>query len=233
MLAPPDPGVVDVPQLRTLILRIPLAELVPEREHPLLRPGLLLVSPRPAEHRIELVALDRIQQCRGLQPVATRPPAGFLGDPARVDGFLHRRHHQPGARLGHPAVPELQHLREVVPGVHVHDRKRDPGRPERPLGQREHNEGVLAAREQQHRPLELGSHLAHDVDRLGFEHIKLRRQVIRAGVGHQNCSPCAVVALKDWGTWPPFIAAAIPPSSLGASSTGQMRISGSVGSGWL
>jgi hypothetical protein len=32
---------------------------------------------------------------------------------------------------------------------------------------------VLAAREQQHRPFELGRHLAHDVDGLGLEHIEL------------------------------------------------------------
>ena len=43
------------------------------------------------------------------------------------------------------------------------------GRPERLLGQVQHDDRVLAAGEQQRGPLELGRHLADDVDRLGLE----------------------------------------------------------------
>ena len=56
---------------------------------------------------------------------------------------------------------------------------------ERPLGQREHDDRVLAAGEQQHRPLELGRHLAHDVDGLGLEHVELGQQVVGTRQGHQ------------------------------------------------
>src|SRR5881628_1561126 len=52
------PRVVQAPQLGPLVLRVPLAELVAEREHALLRPGLLLVAPRAAEQGIEAVLLD-------------------------------------------------------------------------------------------------------------------------------------------------------------------------------
>ena len=83
VLAHADPGVVDVPQLGALVLRVPLAELVAEREHPLLGPGLLLVPAGAAEHRVEPVLLDRVEQGGGLQPVTAGPPAGLLGDPAR------------------------------------------------------------------------------------------------------------------------------------------------------
>jgi hypothetical protein len=55
-----------------------------------------------------------------------------------------------------------------VAGVDVHHRERDAGRPERLLGQVQHDDGVLAAREQQHRALELGGDLADDVDGLGL-----------------------------------------------------------------
>ena len=47
---------------------------------------------------------------------------------------------------------------------------------ERLLRQPQQHRRVLADRVEHHRPLELGDHLAHDVDALGFE----RAQVIEA-----------------------------------------------------
>ena len=48
-----DPGVVEVPQLGTLVLRIPLAERIAERVDPLLGARLLFVAPGAAERRVE------------------------------------------------------------------------------------------------------------------------------------------------------------------------------------
>ena len=47
------PAVVEVPQLRALVARVPLAELVAEAEDPLLGAGLLLVAAGAAEHGAE------------------------------------------------------------------------------------------------------------------------------------------------------------------------------------
>src|SRR5436309_4560145 len=55
-------GVVEVPQLRALVLRIPLAELVAEREYALLGARLFLVAARPADGGIEAELGDRLQQ---------------------------------------------------------------------------------------------------------------------------------------------------------------------------
>ena len=52
-------AVVEVPDLGPLVLGIPLAELVAEREHALLGAGLLLVAPAAAEQRVEAVAAPR------------------------------------------------------------------------------------------------------------------------------------------------------------------------------
>jgi hypothetical protein len=80
-------------------------------------------------------------------------------------------------------IAEGQHLREVVPGIDVHDRKRDPGRRERLLRQPQHHDRVLAAREQQHRPLELGHHLTHHEDALRFKRIQMR-DAVDDGLAH-------------------------------------------------
>jgi hypothetical protein len=60
-----------------------------------------------------------------------------------------------------------------VAGVDVQDRERERAGAERLDRELEQDERVLAAGEQQHRPLELGGHLAHDVDRLRLEAVEL------------------------------------------------------------
>src|SRR6266496_2481187 len=69
LLAGAVPPVVEVPQLGTLPPRLPLAEGVAQAEDPLLRAGALLVPAAAAEHRVELVLGDRVEQRRGLQRV--------------------------------------------------------------------------------------------------------------------------------------------------------------------
>ena len=173
MLAAVVAPVVEVPQLGALVLRVPLAELVAEGEEALLGAGLLLVAAGAAHHRVEAVLLDRVEQRGGLQPVARRARPRVLDDAALVDRVLHRRDDEPGAELLDRGVAERDHLGEVVAGVDVHHRERQLGGPER-LGRGvRHHDAVLAAREEQHRPLEFGRDLTQEVDRLGFE----RRQV--------------------------------------------------------
>ena len=61
-LALVDLAVVEVPQLRPLVLRVPLVEAVAERVDALLRARLLLVAPGPAERGIEAAGRERLQQ---------------------------------------------------------------------------------------------------------------------------------------------------------------------------
>src|SRR5471030_724245 len=70
VLTGPVPAVVQVPQLWTLVARVPGAELVTQAEDSLLGPGLLLVATSPAEDGVEPVARDSVQQRLGLQRVA-------------------------------------------------------------------------------------------------------------------------------------------------------------------
>ena len=54
--------VEDVPQLRTLILRVPLGELIAMAEEALLGTGLLLVATGTTYGCIKVVLLDRVQE---------------------------------------------------------------------------------------------------------------------------------------------------------------------------
>ena len=162
-------AVVEPPQLRPLVLRVPLTELVAVAEHALLGPRSLLVATGPAEDGVEAVLGDRVEQRDGLQRVAAGTRTGVFDDPSGVDRILHRRDDELDSELLHGAIAELDQLGEVVTGVDVHDRERDAGRRERPDREVEHDHRVLAAGEQQHRSLELGRDLADDRDRLVFE----------------------------------------------------------------
>ena len=122
MLARRVPAVVQAPQLRPLPARIPAAEGVAQREDPLLRAGPLLVAPGAADHRVEPLVGDGVEQRHGLQRVAGA--VGPLGEPAVVDPVLHLRHLQPQVPVSHDPVPVLEHLGEVVPGVDVQQRER-------------------------------------------------------------------------------------------------------------
>ena len=196
VLALGDRAVVDVPQLGPLAARVPLPVDVAEGEDALLRAGALLVAAGAAERRVEVVRGDRVQQRDRLQPVAR---AALVGDAARVDRLLHGGDDQPLAQLVHAPVAELDHLGEVVPRVHVHDRERQRAGAERLLRQPQQHDRVLAAGEQQHGPLELGGDLAHDVDRLGLERAQLRHRggAVAVGGAPPGAPPPRAAALLD------------------------------------
>ena len=179
MLTLAVPAVEQVPQLGPLVLRVPLPELVAEGVHALLGPRLVLVAATAAEHGVEAVLLDRVEERDALQAVADRLRARVLGHPPGVDRRLDRADDELGAQLGDAAVPVVEDLVEVVAGVDVHQREGEPGRPEGLLGDLEHHRGVLAAGEEEHRVLELGRDLAEDVDRLGLERVEVRDRRFR------------------------------------------------------
>ena len=95
VLALVDARVVEVPQLRPLVLRIPLAELVAEREHALLRARLLLVAPRAADAGVE-ARTPRSRRAASPTGACCGTPVGCFSTtrPAR-DRVLHRAHDEP------------------------------------------------------------------------------------------------------------------------------------------
>ena len=127
MLAALVAAVVQPPQFRPLVLRVPLTELVAMAVHALLGTGALLVAPGPAEDGIEAMLRDGVEQGDGLQRVAAGTWTGVLDDPTGVDRVLHRRDDELDTELLHRAIAELDQLGEVVTGVDVHDRERERG----------------------------------------------------------------------------------------------------------
>ena len=185
VLAAPDPPVVEVPELGALRARVPLAEVVAEGEDALLRAGALLVAAGAAERGVEAALLDRVEQRLRLQPVARRADlvlVPLLADAAGVDRVLDPGGDQALAELADAALDVLHDLREVVAGVHVEDREREPAGAERLLGEPQQDDRVLAAAEHQDGALELRRDLAEDVHGFGLE----RAQV----VGGAHRTPC-------------------------------------------
>jgi hypothetical protein len=145
VLAGLDEAVVEVPQLRPLRLRVPLAEVVAEGQDALLGPRPLLVAPGAAEGGLEAVLLERVEERHRLEPVARGARAGLLDHAALVDRVLDGCHDQLGADLLDHLVAVLEDLREVVARIHMHDRKRKRGGPEGLAGEVKEDRRVLAA----------------------------------------------------------------------------------------
>jgi hypothetical protein len=96
------------------------------------------------------------------------------GPPTRAQGLVVPRHDQLGAGLLRQPVAVLDHLGELERRVHVHQRKRQPPGRKRLARDVQHDRRVLADGKQHHRVFTLGDDLAHDVNALGFELLKMR-----------------------------------------------------------
>src|SRR5882672_2468124 len=94
VLALSHAGVVEIPQLRPLVLRVPLAELVAKREDPFLRTRLFFVAPRAADGGIERKLGDRFEQGHRLRGVSAFVEAAQF-DRAAADRILDRAHDEP------------------------------------------------------------------------------------------------------------------------------------------
>ena len=144
-----------------------------KREHALLGARLLLVAARAAERGVELVLRERRLQRLGLHHVRVARAVGERAD-ARLRGLDVRVHDQVEAELARHAVAERDHLPELPGRVDVHQRERQLARVERLAGQVQEHRAVLADRVQHDRVVELGRHLADDVDALRLEALELR-----------------------------------------------------------
>ena len=188
VLARSVPGVEEVPQLGPLVLRVPLAELVAEADDALLGARLLLVASAAAEDTVETVVVDGVEQRQRLERVAGA--VGALAQPAVVDVVLHARDDEPQAEPLDGLVAVGEHLGEVVARVDVQHREGDRRRPEGLRREVEHDDGVLAAAEEQRRTLELARHLADDEDRLGLERVEVGEAAV-VGVADGSPATCA------------------------------------------
>ena len=158
-----------MPELRPLPLRVPIMRGVAEGEHPFLGARLFLVAPRPAEGRIEMMALQRLLQALRLHDVGVEGAA--MGD--RRDAVAHAlligMHHEIDAEPLRLAVAEGDHLAELPGGIDVQQRERRLRRIERLHGEMHHDRGVLADRIEHDRMVELRHHLAHDLNAFRLE----------------------------------------------------------------
>ncbi len=180
-------GVVEVPQFRALVLRVPLAELVAEAQDAFLGAGLFLVAAGAADAGVEAEFLDGFEQRHRLVLVAR---FAFVLEDDRAAGHrvLDRAHDQALAQFGGALVAEGDDFLVVVAGVDVQQREGELAGAEGLFGEAQHADRVLAAGEEQHRVGALAGHLAHDVDGLGFEPVEVAEGDFLAdgleGLGH-------------------------------------------------
>src|SRR5207245_635430 len=118
-LAGADAAVQQRPELRALILRIPLTLGIAQREDPLLRPRPFFVATGAAERGVEVAGFEAVEQRLRLQ----QPAAALRADEKRLravgDRFLIGVNDEAGADLARVPVAKLDHLAELVRRVDV------------------------------------------------------------------------------------------------------------------
>src|SRR5206468_4212584 len=154
------------------VLRIPLAELVAEGEHALLGARLFLVAACSADGSVETEFRNGLQQRYRLRGVPAFIEAAQL-DRAAADRILDRAHDKPLTELGNAGVSKRDHLRKIVPGVDMHERKRKPCRTERLFRQAQQYKRILAAGKKRYGVGAFAGDLSQDENRLRFEPVQM------------------------------------------------------------
>src|SRR5579875_43281 len=219
------PAVVQIPQFRTLTAGIPLPEVVPEREDSLLGPRFFFVAATAAEDGVEPVGGNGVEQRHGLQRVSrsVRPFPQLSG----VNVVLNAHDDELKAEPRDQSVAKVEDLREIVSGVHVHDREGNGRRPEGFQRKVKHHRAVLPAGEEQHGTLKFSSHLPNDVNALGFQEVQVRHDGtarLPAGCGALNRHRLCTVR-RTCGYLTTHTHCSPSPTALGSSPSGSTRVS--------
>ena len=173
VLAGRVPAVVEVPQLGALAARVPAAELVAQARRSAPWPG---PSPRRGGRRRR----PRRTGARRWRRAAAGSAAGCGCRPARsasrpssIQSCTVRDLAAAGRAAATSASRKASTSGKLWPVSTCSSGNGTGAGAERLGRQVQHHDGVLAAGEQHHRPLELAGDLAEDVDRLGLEHVEL------------------------------------------------------------
>ena len=173
MLAFVDARIVNVPQFRTLVLRIPLAEFVPERIDAFLGARFFLVPPRAAECGVIAPLRQAVEQGARLQ----KPAALLRADAERIGAFFNRLlvgvndQFRPDRRR--KLVAELDHFTKLIGRIYVQKGEGNAPRIEGLLRQPDHHGRVLADGIQHDGVLKFGRDFANYLNALSFEKIEM------------------------------------------------------------
>ena len=158
-------GVVEVPELGPLVLRVPAMACGTEAEDAFLGAALFLIAPRAAKSRVKAVFVERLLQTFCLphigveRAVIKRIDPSFLRFGVLVDQKLH------AGLLGH-LVAQLIHRLELPGRIDMEQREGRRRWIKRLARQMQHHSGILADGIEHHWPLGFCHNFTHDVDRL-------------------------------------------------------------------
>src|SRR5262249_23380990 len=184
-----EPGVVEAPELWTLVLGVPLPEFVADRKEALLGAGLLFVPAGPPDGSVEHVMPESRQQGLRLEQPAASLGAKFPGVRSVGDRGLVPPYDQVRSAVSYDPVAKVVHFLELVPRVHVHERERKPARVKRLLRQAQQDGGVLADRVEENGPLELRGNLPQHVNALRLQVPYVIQRIVTV-VGHDRVDSC-------------------------------------------
>ena len=153
-----------MPQLRTLIFRVPAVEAVAEGVDALFRAGFLFVATRAAERGVKAVFVQRLLQAFRFHDIGMLSAAVDKRVDAHRHPFRVFMHQQLTAVGFGGTVAELIHLTEFPAGIDVQQRERQGSRIKRFARQMQHYAGIFPDGVHHHRVRKFGGHLTNNMD---------------------------------------------------------------------
>src|SRR5580698_10037101 len=165
-------GIIDIPEFRTLIFRIPALVGGTKRKDALLGAGLFLIAACAAECDIEAVLRERLLQSLRLPKVGMQA-AVIEGVDAPSHGVRILMHDELHAAARRDIVAHFVHGAKLPARIHVQEWKGWNARIECLAGQMQHDGAVLACRTEHYRFFTLRNDFTHDVNAFGFEPLQM------------------------------------------------------------
>ena len=168
------------PELRTLVLRVPLAKLVAHAHDALLGASPVFVAPAATESDVEAVLRERIEERHALERryVMRAGREGRHRAPS-VDRLLHARDEERLAQRAEMRVAKRDDLGEVVPSIDVHHGERAPCRREGFSREMQEEDRVLSGGEQKtlRSRVETASRITNTASSSSADRLRLRRGI--------------------------------------------------------
>ena len=161
--------VEQVPNLRALVLGVPLAARIAEGIDALLGARFFFIAARAAKSRVVAARLQRVEQCARFEKSAALLRAELERVRAIRDCFAVGMHQQLRTDGSREAVAEFDHFTELKVRVDVQQRERHTARMESFLRQAHHHRRVFPDRIEHHGIVKLGCDFAQYVDAFGLQ----------------------------------------------------------------
>ena len=166
-------AVVEVPEFRSLVFGVPLAEFVSVAEEAFFGACFFFVASSAADAGVEVFFFDGVEECGGLEVVAAGVASFFFDDASGVDAVLDGSDKEVNTEVFDEVVTEGECFGEVMAGVNMEEGVGDGCGLECFFAEVGEHDAVFTAAEEEGGSMELCADFSKDENSFAFEFLKV------------------------------------------------------------